>query len=89
MFASTVGFSTELRFLRYRPSYMHCCRALTLALAKLSCKVYCNLSEHRCLSVEHSKKQRTEYFFTLIDIKIETKKFKGVSRCNSFWDNTS
>jgi len=37
MFASTVGFSTELRFLRYRPSYVHCCRALTLALAKLSC----------------------------------------------------
>jgi len=37
MFASTVGFSTELRFLRQRPSYMHCCRTLTLALAKLSC----------------------------------------------------
>jgi len=39
MFASTVGFLTELRFLRQRPSYMHCCRALTLALAKLSCLV--------------------------------------------------
>ena len=24
------------RFLRYRPSYMHCCRALTLASARLS-----------------------------------------------------
>jgi len=44
MFASTVGFSTELRFLRQRPSYMHFCRALTLALAKLSCELGSSLN---------------------------------------------
>jgi len=40
MFVSTVGFLTELRFLRQRPLYMHCCRALMLALAKLSCLMF-------------------------------------------------
>jgi len=36
-----MGFSAELRFIFYGPSYAHCCRTLTFAPARLSC-INCN-----------------------------------------------
>jgi len=65
MFGSRVGFSAKLRFLRYGPSYMHCCRALTFASAGLS-RTHCKI--------------RFSLFFFIIDFQRQTSRpFHGTS----------
>ena len=43
IFGSRVGFLAELWFLRQGPSCTHCCRALTFASGRLSCKLGCKM----------------------------------------------
>jgi len=67
--AATVTINHQLqiccRFLRYGSSYTHCCRALTLASARLSCIICVSVGS---VSVWHDIAQESPYRHSLLEV---------------------